>query len=377
MGRRLLLHPTRGAVPGRGRSTVSKRSVLGYFCPHNLRLSRYAYSRSASILLAHLHAAPRFVSRYIQQAHYPLDRDIVREAWVSGDLKEQLGIAHRRDLKKRSRGGDLEGRPFNSHSTSNLQVGGDDRGAYAPAALSSPAGFTKELPHQQPHEEFDMKVIRPSTDAHHDAYQDGGYPLNVRHDQGHSRIQPSAMSYYSASDIPMSSPVRAANRRLGSDPDGPSPAASPLATSYSPSQQQYATGYDHSPTQPSFGAPGQHIHQLQPSPSSPSGQRHPGFSPSPIGGATSIPSRASPSPLGSGRPQLSPHQTGSGGPPSSWRPDETGRSHSRVSSHVSREGSFVTADDHWEEEEDDARTVREGTNPKRDSASTFQGGYAM
>ncbi|EJT98292.1 phospholipid-translocating P-type ATPase [Dacryopinax primogenitus] len=39
---------------------------------------------------------PRFLVNYIQQAYFPLDKDIVREMWVSGDLKEKLGIRRRK-----------------------------------------------------------------------------------------------------------------------------------------------------------------------------------------------------------------------------------------------------------------------------------------
>ncbi|KZO97443.1 phospholipid-translocating P-type ATPase [Calocera viscosa TUFC12733] len=39
---------------------------------------------------------PRFVWNFIQQAFMPLDRDIVREMWVAGDLKDKLGIRRRK-----------------------------------------------------------------------------------------------------------------------------------------------------------------------------------------------------------------------------------------------------------------------------------------
>jgi len=50
----------------------------------------------------------------------PLDRDIVREMWVYGDLKDRLGIKHRKDRKK----GDIEGTPMfhQPHARSHSEV---------------------------------------------------------------------------------------------------------------------------------------------------------------------------------------------------------------------------------------------------------------
>ncbi|CAE7072861.1 unnamed protein product [Rhizoctonia solani] len=39
---------------------------------------------------------PRFLVKAFTQAYMPLDKDIIREAWVAGDLKDQLGIKHRK-----------------------------------------------------------------------------------------------------------------------------------------------------------------------------------------------------------------------------------------------------------------------------------------
>jgi len=46
--------------------------------------------------------APRFFAKFFQQAYLPLDRDIVREMWVMGGLKDELGIPHRR-VRRRQR----------------------------------------------------------------------------------------------------------------------------------------------------------------------------------------------------------------------------------------------------------------------------------
>lgn len=39
--------------------------------------------------------APRYIYKYAQQTYWPLDKQIVREMWVAGDLKDRLGISHR------------------------------------------------------------------------------------------------------------------------------------------------------------------------------------------------------------------------------------------------------------------------------------------
>ncbi|KAK7023178.1 P-type phospholipid transporter [Favolaschia claudopus] len=45
--------------------------------------------------------APRFIIKYYATVYHPLDKDIVREMWVLGDLKDQLGIGHRNGKRRR------------------------------------------------------------------------------------------------------------------------------------------------------------------------------------------------------------------------------------------------------------------------------------
>ena len=62
-------------------------------------------------------AAPRFLVKFISTSYLPLDRDIVREMWVYGDLKDRLGIKHRRDRKE----GDIEVTPMFHHPHARSQ----------------------------------------------------------------------------------------------------------------------------------------------------------------------------------------------------------------------------------------------------------------
>ncbi|KAF5370921.1 hypothetical protein D9615_009819 [Tricholomella constricta] len=54
----------------------------------------------ATILLsAAIALAPRFIVKFFTAVYTPLDKNIVREMWVKGDLKDQLGINHRKEKK--------------------------------------------------------------------------------------------------------------------------------------------------------------------------------------------------------------------------------------------------------------------------------------
>lgn len=47
-------------------------------------------------------SAPRFLYKYASSAYAPLDKDIIREMWVGGDLKDRLGIRHRKASKNKN-----------------------------------------------------------------------------------------------------------------------------------------------------------------------------------------------------------------------------------------------------------------------------------
>ncbi|KAF8712524.1 Phospholipid-translocating P-type ATPase, partial [Rhizoctonia solani] len=62
---------------------------------------------------------PRYLVKAFTQAYMPLDKDIIREAWVAGDLKDQLGIKHR----KKRRGSDYENSALYNNSQSLSEDG--------------------------------------------------------------------------------------------------------------------------------------------------------------------------------------------------------------------------------------------------------------
>ena len=105
----------------------------------------------------------------------PLDRDIVREMWVYGDLKDSLGIKHRRDRKK----GDIEGTPMfhHPHARSQSEVSVVYENAKASTTqlyLDSPpetSQRTRSLPSQSDHTDS-SRDPRPMQPVHsRSAYQ--------------------------------------------------------------------------------------------------------------------------------------------------------------------------------------------------------------
>ncbi|GJE99985.1 phospholipid-transporting ATPase [Phanerochaete sordida] len=157
--------------------------------------SIFWFSVIVSVMIA---LTPRFLVKFISTSYFPQDRDIVREMWVHGDLKEQLGIKHRRDMK-RSAKSDIEQAPMfhRPHFRSESEVSSfhpeADRGT--PPMPRSPA---TDSTHSSPSPNH-----RPS-------------PLSAPHDD--DLVTPTARqymtpspatfrgSYYSASNIPVPSP---------------------------------------------------------------------------------------------------------------------------------------------------------------------------
>jgi len=76
--------------------------------------------------------APRFLIKFVSTSYRPLDRDIVREMWVLGDLKDRMGVVHRKNRKRP----DVEATPMfhqpHARSMSEVSV------LYEPAPTRSP-----------------------------------------------------------------------------------------------------------------------------------------------------------------------------------------------------------------------------------------------
>jgi len=75
--------------------------------------------------------------KFFTTSYMPMDKDIVREMWVSGDLKDRLGIKHRRS--KKNRGSKLEFTTIfhEPHNRSGSEVSSAHDG-YEPTMSKSP-----------------------------------------------------------------------------------------------------------------------------------------------------------------------------------------------------------------------------------------------
>ena len=129
--------------------------------------------------------APRFIYKFVQSCYFPLDKDIVREMWVSGDLKDRLGIKHRKESKNKH--SDLESAPMirdpHVRSASELTL----HQTYQPT-VSTPADEA-EVAEETP---ALATLVVPLSDQ------------NLLEPQ--SEISPQ-LSYYSPTDIPAPSPI--------------------------------------------------------------------------------------------------------------------------------------------------------------------------
>ncbi|TFK47398.1 phospholipid-translocating P-type ATPase [Heliocybe sulcata] len=221
-----------------------------------------------SVVLA---LAPRFLVKFVSTTYFPLDKDIVREMWVMGDLKDRLGIRHRRELKK----AELEATPMfqKPHSRSEsefstfqqdyepaLTHSPGDRGISAPrtagyhdtpsTSYGSPApGYEEILPDQQPQ----YVSAQPR-------FRDQDHLPTPTSAGSWGRVSPASVqpSYYSASDIPPSSPIPSPKYGYVSNTRNPlpSPALSPTSSAAgrpgptSPTHQTL-----HVPSHPGYGSP--------------------------------------------------------------------------------------------------------------------------
>jgi phospholipid-translocating ATPase len=139
--------------------------------------------------------------------------------WVLGDLKDQLGITHRRERRKR----DIEHVPmfeadYNERSISeigsiDLPYGEtpDARGSYVPAGTQSPGDIG--TPHQRPNVDLPPDKNSSRIDVNMGYVVDDSEVWDTVTPV--QRIPPepplSRVSYYSASDIPPPSPLPDAN----------------------------------------------------------------------------------------------------------------------------------------------------------------------
>ena len=121
----------------------------------------------------------------------PQDRDIVREMWVKGDLKDRLGIKHRRDIKNAGKS-DLEQAPMfhkpHFRSESEISSFHPDADLHNSPLSRSPLSSNAATPPMSPSpaKQTEEDLLTPTARI---------------------AMNPSAMSYYSASNIPVATPT--------------------------------------------------------------------------------------------------------------------------------------------------------------------------
>ncbi|KAF8628303.1 hypothetical protein AX17_006006 [Amanita inopinata Kibby_2008] len=186
----------------------------------------------ATVILTVLVAlAPRFVVKYFKTVYYPLDKDIVREMWVKGDLKDQLGIRHRKASKTKRVAGNLEGAPMfrEQHSGSPSEMSSlrqRDELTETGTPLYSPAPPRRRtLMDTPPMSQRDIPTLPALDTTRFEGEQhlsDGPLPSpSLQQEQEPPRLKapipsplqlqfdakPRHQSYYSEAEIPLPSPL--------------------------------------------------------------------------------------------------------------------------------------------------------------------------
>ncbi|KLO12310.1 phospholipid-translocating P-type ATPase [Schizopora paradoxa] len=310
----------------------------------------------ATVTLAIVAAiGPRYVVKFISTSFMPLDRDIVREMWVLGDLKKQLGIKSRKEQKRAKKSSrDLESSPmYPNHdrsfsSTSSAQLPG-----YEAALTNSPGNMSMVPTPPQTlgvgfHSKGESKAEQAGyrDDASSIAYEGVSYIVEGDPDEvvagaspAYNRVSlpPSVSpnpSYYSASDIPIPSPIPSPEYYTydqGLSPNSVNRLSTPRRSTLAPPAPIIPR------TRTPDRSPDSYEMQVRPTPS-----QTPALQPPP----SSFPSYMSPE----GRP-ISPYQ--------------------RAESQASGMSYYATASEHWTDDEDDDQTINEHNHNRTQRESSY------
>lgn len=283
----------------------------------------------------YLPLGPRFIVKFVSSSFFPLDRDIVREMWVKGDLKKQLGIQSRKAHKVTPSvvelGKDVECRPM-CHDRSISE--GSQLDGYEPAPTRSPGDFVHEMTppqtvgiatHSPKARDWQEESIASS--SHVDLqYVVAGEPdasdlltPGPHMSPGRSPVSPHP-SYYSASDIPAPSPMPPPRYSYYNPEPGPTFVAEPVVLE--------------DPRTPTSLHPPQH-------------DRH--------DGSFTEPSNAFEMQVRSP-------------PPTAFRAVGSRSPYLRAGSQASDVSYYATASEKWDDSEDDRSTINQGHSGRRDSS---------
>ncbi|KAI0329328.1 phospholipid-translocating P-type ATPase [Cubamyces sp. BRFM 1775] len=160
----------------------------------------------ASVLISVIIAlAPRFVVKFFTTSYMPLDKDIVREMWVLGDLKDRLGIPHRRERKK----GKLEQTPMfhQPHCRSESEISQHEEDYSTPPLSRTPITDGSPRPTAPL-----MAGESPRPEKLEEGLYGRGSPSPSARAQLSGSPSLQRLSYYSISGIPAPSPLPESNR---------------------------------------------------------------------------------------------------------------------------------------------------------------------
>ncbi|KAI9057700.1 phospholipid-translocating P-type ATPase [Trametes sanguinea] len=149
---------------------------------------------------------PRFIVKFATTTYWPLDKDIVREMWVLGDLKDRLGIPHRRDRKK----GKLEQTPIfhQPHCRSESEISQQEEDYQTPPIPRTPISDGSPRPTAPL-----MAGESPRPEKLEEGlYDHRGSPTPSARAQMSASPSLQRLSYYSVSGIPAPSPLPESNR---------------------------------------------------------------------------------------------------------------------------------------------------------------------
>lgn len=163
-----------------------------------------------------LAVGPHWLLLAFRQSYLYRDKDIIREAWVGGDLKDQLGVAHR---KKRPRQHDTEHAPqyphYSKHSDLEPPLDSPRKGQADPLLMT---GFARDSGPNSPISPMERQQIPPPLILHdpprpeQDHMHSGGSPQDWAMPRSRFESGPYNSAAYSSTgsvDDPITSPQRA------------------------------------------------------------------------------------------------------------------------------------------------------------------------
>jgi len=181
-----------------------------------LKLSSFVYSLDSTV--------PRVLVKFVSTSFSPQDIDIIRYMWVKGNLKDLLGIRARHEKKvpmDESSSG-LEGTPMfrETHARSTSEMSNYEPGQQSGSGNRTPPTQTEKLvgtPHK-----IIATLVASSGSSHRlltpiaTTSDDEDKPITISPTEAGDSVAmtPSPQpSYYSASDIPLPSPLSSPNTR--------------------------------------------------------------------------------------------------------------------------------------------------------------------